>query len=302
MRRPPSRFKRLLHHFEAALLYLVFVLARALPVDWASALGGWIARSIGPWLPVSRVGRDNLRRAFPEMPDAEIERVLRGVWDNLGRFMAEYPHLHRLWDFDPDNPGKKGRVEVVGAEHFMNLRDDGVPGLIFSAHFGNWELLPVGARRHDLPVAVLFRPPNNPFAARLVRKIRGAVMGELLRSGIQGIIGAVKVLEQGGHVGMLVDQHFRRGIAVNFFGRPVRTATAFARLARRFDCPVHGARVERLHGARFRVTVSPPLELPRTDDPRADVAAITQQITTMIEGWVRERPDQWLWLHRRWRE
>lgn len=291
-----------MHYGEAVVLYLVFALARALPVDRASAIGGWIARTVGPRLPVSDVGRHNLHQAFPDMPKDEVERVLRGVWDNLGRFMAEYPHLQELWDFDPDNPGKKGRVEVIGAEQFINLRDDGVPGLIFSAHFGNWELLPVGAERHNLPVSVVFRPPNNPFAARLVRRIRGAVMGDLLRTGVEGAIGAVRVLEGGGHVGMLVDQHFRRGIPVDFFGRPVRTATAFAKLVRRFDCPVHSARVERLHGAYFRVTVSPPLEFPHTDDPEADIAAITSQITAMIEGWVRERPDQWLWLHRRWRE
>lgn len=305
MARPRSLAHRLLDALEAVLLHGLFVLARIIPVGAASGLGGWIARAIGPLLPVSRTGRRNLRHAFPEKSDAELEAILKGVWDNLGRTVAEYPHLQRLWDYDPAHPKADARIQVVGVDQFVSLRDDGKPALIFSAHLGNWELLPLAALRYDLPLAVLFRPPNNPRSAALVRRIRAEAHGQeggLLPSGVEGALAAVQLLEQGVHLGMLVDQRFRRGVLVPFFGRPAQTATVLAKLARRFDCPVHGARVERLGGARFRLSLTPALDIPRSDDAAADIAETMRRVTDMIEGWIRERPEQWLWLHRRWKD
>src|SRR3546814_13326961 len=86
-----------------------------------------------------------------------IDRILRGVWDNLGRTVAEYPHLLKIWDYDPEHPTRAGRIEVAGVEEFVALRDDGKPALIFSAHLGNWELLPLAAARYGLPLSVVFR-------------------------------------------------------------------------------------------------------------------------------------------------
>jgi KDO2-lipid IV(A) lauroyltransferase len=292
--------KRLLQLLEGAALVLLWLPVRLMPIDWASALGGWFARTLGPWLPVSEVGRRNLRRAFPDKSEAEIERILRGVWDNLGRYVLEYPHLKPIWDYAAE-PGRPGRIEVAGGDHFVGLRDDGRPALIFAAHLGNWELLPVAAARHGLPVTVLYRPPNNPIAAELLERVRRDAMGELLSTGVHTALAAVEVIEKGGHLGMLVDQHSRFGPLVPFFGNPVRAAPLLAKLARRYQCPLHGARVERLGGARFRASLTPPIPIPVTDDADADVEAIMTEITSIIEGWVRERPEQWLWLHRRWR-
>lgn len=305
MARRRSAVHRLLDGLEAAVLHGLFVLARWMPVDTASAIGGWIARRIGPLLPVSNTGRRNLRRAFPELSEAEIERILKGVWDNLGRTVAEYPHLQRIWDYDPERPSPAPRIRIEGVEQFVALRDDGRPALIFSAHLGNWELLPMAAVRHGLPLAIVFRPPNNPHAAELVRRIRAEAHGgeeSLLPSGVEGALAAVELLDRGMHLGMLVDQRFRRGVLVPFFGRPAQTGTVLAKLARRFDCPVHGARVERLEGAKFRVVLTPPLEIPRSGDAEADIAETMRRVTAMIEGWIRERPEQWLWLHRRWKD
>jgi Kdo2-lipid IVA lauroyltransferase/acyltransferase len=295
--------RRLLYRLEGAGLRLVLAVLRGIPVDAASAAGGWVARAVGPRLPVSRVGRANLGHAFPDKSPAEIEAILRGVWDNLGRCVAEYPHLLRIWDYhlyDEARPADP-RIEVEGMEHLVRLALDGRPGLFFGAHLGNWELPPIGALDHGLAVSVLFRPPNNPYAARLVDELRGAGGARLLPTTLDGALAAIELLERGGHLGLLVDQHFSRGVTVPFFGRPVQVPPTLARLARRFDCPVHGTRVERLGGARFRITVTPPLAVPHTADEAADIAALTAAVTAIVEGWVRERPDQWLWLHRRWR-
>lgn len=227
--------------------------------------------------------------------------MLRGAWDNLGRTIAEYPFLQELFDYDYHNPDKPSRTEVVGVENFLTLLNDEKPAIIFSAHLANWEMVAVAAQRYGLDTTVVFRPPNNPAAARAVSAFRSNAMGNLLPSGPGAAMAMVGVIERGGHLGMLVDQHFTRGSRVQFFGRPVMANPVLAKLARRFDCPVHGARCIRLADGRFRLELTPAIDLPRDEEGLIDVEAATQAMASIIEVWVRENPEQWLWLHRRWR-
>lgn len=290
------------HWIVAQLTSGAFSLLRRLSPEQASDIGGWATRTFGPLLPVHRVGLENLRHAFPEKSERERRAILREVWDNLGRTGAEFIHLEDLWDYDPDNP-EASRIEGIGVEQFVRLRDDGKPAIIFSAHLGNWELPAVCAARHGLPVAVVFRAPNNPHLARRVEETRARNMGELLQAGSgQAVVFLMAgVLERGGHLGILVDQYLRRGLALPFFGRIAHTNPTLGRLARQFDCPVHGARVIRLPGNRFRLELTDAIDLPRDGDGRVDVEETMKVVNGIIEGWVREHPGQWLWLHRRWR-
>ncbi len=223
------------------------------------------------------------------------------AWDNLGRTAAEYAELSELFDFDADNPDPNGRVEIIGIEHFVALREDGQPGIIFSAHLANWELPAIAAERYGLAATAVFRPPNDPAVAAAILEIRSGAMGGLAASKQGAAFAMAGVLEQGGHLGMLIDQHFTRGEVVDFLGQPALANPVLAKFARRFDCPVHGVRVVRLPAGRFRVELTPPLDLPRDAEGFIDVAAATQAMTDVIAGWVRENPGQWLWMHRRWR-
>ena len=238
---------------EAFGLLLALGVFRLLPIDWASAFGGWVGRTIGRFLPVSRHAANNLRDAFPEKSAAAIDRILADMWDNLGRVFGEYSHLGNI---RPHGPGN--RVEVIHAEHFDRLRDDGKPGIFFSAHIGNWEILSMGATQRGLPLTRIYRAPNNPLVDRLMRWSRRSITGELLRKGGDGARRTIAALQKGGHLAMLVDQKMNDGIAVPFFGRPAMTAPALAQLALKFDCPVVPARVVRLNGAHFQLIVYPP--------------------------------------------
>lgn len=299
--RRPGLAKRLAAPAMVALVRGVFALARALGPDRSGDLGGWLARTVGPLLPQHRVAMANLRAAYPEAGEAAIRALARGAWANLGRTGAEYAHLGRLFDYDPD-AALPGRIEVVGIEHFLALRDDGRPAIVFSAHLGNWELPAICAARFGLDATAIFRPPNDPTAARLVHEVRSGTMGGLTASSGGGAAFAIAgVLERGGHLGQLVDQHFTRGVPVTFMGRRAVANPLLAKLARQFECPVHGVRVVRLPGHRFRVELTPPLDLPRDEAGAIDVRAATQAMQDVVEGWVREHPEQWLWMHRRWR-
>lgn len=281
--------------------WLFAVLRRTNP-DRASDLCGTIARRIGPWLPAHRIGRANLRAAFPDRDPAWIEATLREAWDNLGRVAGEYVHLGRLWDYDPDRPNA-GRIltDSADADLFETLRNDGKPALCFAAHLGNWELPALAAAAHGLPSAVVYRMPNNKAVAKEIIRIRAPLMGRLIRTRAQAALEMASALDAGEHLGMLVDQHFSRGVDVTFFGRRCKANPSIARLARRFDCPVIGVRVVRLPDRRFRIMAHGPYTLPRDAQGQVDIGAATQMITGIVEGWIRDNPGQWLWFHRRWR-
>jgi KDO2-lipid IV(A) lauroyltransferase len=311
-KRRRQRWQKIRAPFAVAFDFLFSVLMRALGAvirhidpKLSSSFVGALARRAGPWLPVSRVGRKNIAAAYPDKSKAEIETILKGVWENLGRLAGEFFNLDRLWDFDPFAPAaRQGRIVVApgNVERFMKLRDDGKPALIFSAHLANWELTPICAKAYGLDAAVFYRPPNMKFMGEFIREHRASLMPRLVPAGRAGVFALARELEHGAHVGLLVDQHRKPGARVQFFGRPCWANPMIAQLAREYDCPVHGARVIRLPGYRFRLEITDEIELPRDKRGKIDVNKAMQSISTVIEGWVREHPEQWLWLHRRWRD
>jgi Kdo2-lipid IVA lauroyltransferase/acyltransferase len=301
---PVRRIRRTLALYGDRILgrlvkWLILLLRRTDP-NRASDFGGATARRLGPWLPAHRIGQANLRAAFPEKDSVWIETTLRQAWDNLGRVAGEYVHMGRIWDYDPDHPNT-GRILSDNRPLFEMIRDDGKPALCFAAHLGNWELPAIAAAAHGMASAVVYRMPNNKAVAKEIAHIRAPLMGRLIRTRAQAALEMAAALQAGEHLGMLVDQHFSRGVDVTFFGRKCKANPSIARLARQFDCPVVGARVIRLPDHRFRLEGTGPIELPRDADGKVDVVGTTQMITSIVEGWIREQPGQWLWFHRRWR-
>jgi KDO2-lipid IV(A) lauroyltransferase len=263
-----------------------------------------IARMIGPRLREHRIGRANLTAAFPEKSPDEIETILMGVWDNLGRVGAEFAHLDHIWDYDQNFPTRYGRIEVQPHSHelFFQLKDDDKPALIFTSHLANWELPALAAAAHGIEASVLYRRPNIASADRIIQQIRQVKMGTLVPAGRDAPIRLAEALKRGEHVGMLVDQYLTNGVEVTFFGRKTRANPMLARLLRQVECPIHGVRIVRLPGGhRFRADLTEEVQPVRNAQGQIDVQGTTQAINSVIEGWVREHPEQWLWLHRRWR-
>jgi KDO2-lipid IV(A) lauroyltransferase len=272
-------------------------------LETASNAAGWLMRKIGPLFPENKLGRANLTAAFPEKSAAEIETILAGVWDNLGRMGVEFAQLNKLWNEDAYLHPENSRVTLDAAsiERFQTLLNDGKPALIFASHLGNWELPAVCAATYKLDSAVLYRKPNNPAVDAWLEETRATSMGEIISTGLGAPMKIAQALERGAHVGMLVDQYYVRGVPVTFFGQRTMANPLLARLARHFHCPIHGTRIVRLPGNRFRAELTDEIPPARDAQGDVDIAGTMQAITTVIEGWIREHPAQWLWLHRRWR-
>jgi Kdo2-lipid IVA lauroyltransferase/acyltransferase len=275
---------------------------RFVSLDRAAGAAAWFARQIGPRLKGHRLVRDNLVAAYPEKSPHEIERILLGMWDNLGRVFVEYGHLDRLWDFDPGR-AQSGRVVIEGEDRrrYQAIMDSEGPGLIFGAHFANWELPIWGIGAHPKEIAIVYHPSKIAAIDRELGRIRARSKAGLIPANAQAPFIVKDLLRRRGGVGFLVDEHFPRGIDVMFFGRPCKVTPMFGRFARQFDCPIYGGRAVRLPGGRFRIELTDPLPAPRDADGKIDIAGTMQMITGVIEGWVRESPEQWLWLQRRWR-
>jgi len=261
-----------------------------------------ITRLIGPRLREHRIGRANLTAAFPEKSPEEIEKILMGTWDNLGRVGAEFAHIDSVWDYDRAHP-ERSRIELPPRtiELFDHIRDDGKPALIFASHLANWELPALAAVAHGLDTAILYRRPNIASADRVIEEMRQVNMGTLVPAGRDAPLRLAEALRKGQHVAMLVDQYLTSGVEVTFFGRKTKANPMLARLVRQIECPIHGVRIIRLPGYRFRAELTEEIKPARGDDGQIDIQGTTQAISAVVEGWIREYPEQWLWLHRRWR-
>ncbi len=280
------------YRLEALAARLMFALLGPLSVDKASAFGGWLGRTIGPLTRAHRIADRNLERAMPEFDRRARSKILLGAWDNFGRTMTEYAVIPRLED----------RVTIEGHEELAARAREGQPALLMTAHLANWEVIFDALRIHSKPITAVYRKANNPLVDEMIAEVRLRGVAGLAPKGPAGARIVLSDLKQGGHVVMLVDQKLSSGVEVPFFGRPAATAPAIATFALKLDCPVFPIRVQRLGGARFKVSVEQPWRFAATDDHDADVLSAMTRINARLEDWIRERPDQWLWMHRRWRD
>ncbi len=289
---------------QRAALSLAVALVRALGPVAASNLGGMVARLVGPRLPVSRVAGANLGRAMPELDRAARRRIVRGVWDNLGRTIAELPHLDAIPRDSPAGPG----WEMAGEEHLLAQAARGGPAIFVSGHIGNWEMLPPAVAAYGMRMHSMYRAPSSRVVDQLLLDLRQRAMGPdadgnpvlLFPKGAAGARTALRHLAREGYLGFLIDQKMNDGIEASFFGIKAMTAPALAALALRFRCPVIPGHVERVGPARFRLICEAPMSLPDTGDAKADQLSLTEAVNAVLERWIRERPESWLWLHRRW--
>ena len=279
---------------EAAGFAGLTALLRALGVDGASNLGGWLLRTLGPRTGTHRTVTRNLRIAFPDLPAAELEALALDAWEQTGRTFAETPLLDRI-------TVESGRVEVVGMERLHAIRDSGKPVVFVSGHLANFETMAAVILAAGVPCQITYRAANNPYVDAQIRRARARYGVNLFApKGGEGARELLAGMQRGESVALMNDQKFNEGPEVLFFGQPVNAAPGPSRLALRYGTVLQPMSVVRLPGARFRVTAHDPIALPRSGDRQADIAWGVQAITSFVEDRVRENPVDWFWVHKRW--
>ncbi|MGQ0527019.1 MAG: lysophospholipid acyltransferase family protein [Alphaproteobacteria bacterium] len=285
--------KNIRYIVEAALVFILFSIFRMMPLDMASACGGWFARAIGPRMAASRKAYKNLALAFPDRDEGWMKHVTHEMWGNMGRTAAEYMHLRQI--------GRE-RVIVTHEHIFQEAVAAGQGAIFISAHMGNWEInAPTLHERYNIPLNLTYRAPNNPYADAMLSRTR-SLNGRIKtfpkhRSSGKDIM---QVLKDKGFVGILIDQKYNEGVAVPFFGTPAMTNPIFVKLAQKYKCPVIPVQNKRLKGARFESIVQPPLVLFDAVGEALPAEIVIAEAHAHLERWICENPGQWLWLHRRW--
>jgi len=283
----------LIWRLEAFGFQALFGFLRLLGVEKASGLGGWLLRTLGPKTGTQKTVMRNLRIAFPEISEAEREALALEQWDRTGRTFAELAVMDRL---TPEG----GRVEVVGMERLHALRDGGKAAVLISGHLANFEVMAAVIMASGLPCQVTYRAANNPYVDALIRQSRERYGIRLFAPKGDGTRELMAGMKRGDSIALLVDQKYNQGPEVEFFGQPVNASPGAARLALKFDTVIQPLSVVRLPGVRFRVTAHEPIRIAETGDRDADILAGIQAVNRFVEDRVREVPEDWFWVHKRW--
>jgi KDO2-lipid IV(A) lauroyltransferase len=288
-----KRGKMGLYLFQALLARGLLFSLGFTPLWFASGFGARMFLFTGPFLKADKVARKNLAVAFPDWDKAQIDRTVREIWENLGRGAGEFSHLHKINPYGPDSP-----IEVVGGDYLDRYKDKkGI--LIVSAHMANWEMASLVASGRGMPLNNIYRTAGNPWMDDYIRKMRAGFTSKLIPK-MGGLREIMTSMRRGEPLGVLLDQKLNEGVAIPFFGRDAMTPHAPVEMALRLEIPILPVRLERIAPVRFKVTIHPPMEAPNSGDLRADTIQILTRFNTLLEGWIRERPGQWFWVHKRW--
>lgn len=288
------RLARVMAGFEGWLLRQLWSSVRVLGCDRASASGGWLFERVGPRLAKNRHVLANLAIALPDRSETERTEIARKVWHETGRVVAEFPHLDLICGKEADE-----RLEIVDHFGLGPIQEHQAAGVFVTAHFGNWELAAGVCRKIPFDLAVLHTNFANPAIEDLLMAHRQALGCHFIPRQ-HGARGMIKALQAKRSVGVVMDQRYDDGELVPFFGKPAPTGTAAAAIAIKMGVPLAPVKVERTQGAHYRITFFPPIE-PDTSLPRSEQArAMTRQVLAEFESWIRERPELWMCLKRRW--
>ena len=286
--------QRALWRLEAFGYDVITALLRLMPVDTASAFGGNLLKLVGPLSGAHRTADRNLRLAFPDMTPERRAEIVKAQWENFGRYIAEMTMMDRL------TPAS-GRVEVVGAERLAQIAKDHTAIVFVSGHLSNMEIMPSAILAAGVDCVITGRAMNNPYVNdRVIESRRRYGVTLFAPKGSDGTREMLQALRQGRSVALMNDQKNNQGVAAPFFGHLAHTASGPTKMALRTGGVIQPMSVQRLKGARFRVVVHDPIVLEQTGDKHADVEAGVRQINAFIEARVRERPEEWFWVHRRW--
>ncbi len=284
----------MVQRLEGALFAVLFRLFETLPLGLAS----WVAeRVFAAWGP--RTGKQRKRAlrnvdiAFPELTSSERARLVKGIFGNLGRSIAELAHVERIWK------RRTKHLEFVADPSIRALRDKNTPAVIVTAHVGPWQLASFLASKYDLPMTIIYAPESNARIRGRIRHYREALPVKLLPRDAS-MRHLLRELSQGHLVGIAADTRLDSGPSLPFFGVNTPSNTAAARLALGRDCELIPVRAERLSRTRFRISLLAPVTPRVQGTASAQACDMTEQLLSLFEGWIRETPNEWLCFSRRW--
>jgi KDO2-lipid IV(A) lauroyltransferase len=293
--------KQIRYFFEAFATRSGLFLFQIMGLKNAANFASFLTRLIGKRHKTHNLARKNIKKSFPEFSEQKVEKILDGVWDNLGRILGEFIFVSK---FSPKDLEKYATFDQESKDNIEAIKENAIKtgrgGIIFSAHTGNWEIGPKIFIHNAINVKTVYRPLNNALVDKMTSQIRGVEMIPKSSKGNKQIIEEIK---KGNFVLIMADQKISDGISVPFFGRNAKTAASIAKLALKYDIPLIPTRSIRVgREFKFDVRFEKPLEIDGDKIGSEAVRSLTTKINQKIEEWITQFPEQWFWVHDRWKK
>ena len=286
--------KKVKQKFEYLLILFFYHFSRIIGLRFSSLLGGVILYVYGKFSSKNNIAFYNLNKIFPNKNRQEKKKIIDRMWFHFGRVIGEYPHLENIKTLTNKN------ISIRGLDNLINGLEKNRNCLFFSAHLGNWELTshPLTESGHN--ISFIYRAPNNKLVDNLLKKIRNKYGVRLIKKGSEGAKDCISVLKrEGGNIGMLIDQKMNDGIEAKFFNYKTMTASAIAKFSLKYKCPIIPAVCVRKKGVQFEISYLPEISYRKIINLKTELN-IMNYLNTYVEKWIKECPDQWIWIHNRW--
>jgi len=290
-------FKKIRYAFEMPIVWFGIVFFRWLKIENASNLAGKIAIFVGKKISVNKLASNNLSKALPHLNDFQKNAVIEGMWDNLGRVIGEFPHICAM---SAEEMSKHVEIDADSRKILDELIAKNQGGIIFSAHFGNWEIGPKMLINYGIKVKTFYRPLNNPLVEKMTSSLRGVEMIEKGSNGNRQLINALKNKE---FIIIMADQKVSDGEPIKFFHDEAITTTSIAKIALKYNIPLVPGYIIRVNKQfKFLLKIEKPLEFNKINSFNFEATNLTLKINQIIEKWISENPEQWFWVHNRWKK
>jgi KDO2-lipid IV(A) lauroyltransferase len=289
--------KKIRYIVETPFVWLGLRFFLLFKVQTSSNIGAKLAYFFGKNLAVSKLAKANINNALPHLGEDEVQKIIKEMWENLGRIIGEFSHIFRM-------PSRQLLEFVnIDAESNQNIADlvaQNRGGIIFSAHFGNWEVGPRIMIHKGMRVKTFYRPLNNPYVEKMTSSLRGIGMIEKGSSGNRQLVSAIKNKE---FVIIMADQKVTDGEQIKFFHENAITASSIAKIAMKYDIPLIPGYISRIGGQfKFDLKVEKPLPYKDHQGKNIELNEILREMNRKIELWIKSSPSQWFWVHNRWKK
>jgi len=285
-----NKLKYLIQYILIILFLFIF---RILGLKAASFTGGKIFQIIGPIFRSKKLIQSNIKKVFPEIESAQLNKITSSMWNNYGRVFAEYVFMKNF-----RNNQLNDNIKIIGNNILEEIKKNNQKVIFVSGHFSNFELMAMQIEKAGIKLAAIYRPLNNIFVNKIMERIRRKYICKTqIKKGIGGLKELLKLNKDGYSTALMIDQRVSQGIKSNFFNEKAYTTTIPAQLVKKFKIPVVPIFIERYEGIKFKMTVFKPIKF----DENQTIEDITNQLNKILEKMIISQPNFWIWSHNRWK-
>ena len=285
--------KSIKYFTQFLIISILFLMFKILGLNFASYISGKIISFVGPFFRSKNLIKSNILKAFPDLSQNEIEKIMKKMWNNYGRILAEYIFIK---DFRLSK--LENNIKIEGYEILEKIRQSNEPVIFISGHFNNFELMAMQIEKSGINLAAIYRPLNNRFLNFIMERIRKKyICKNQIRKGISGTRQLLSFFKKKTSIALMIDQRVTQGIKSNFFKHEAFTTTIPAQFVKKFKCKIVPIYIERVKNTKFKLTIHEPL----TYSDEETIESITLDLNYLLEKLIIKNPEQWIWSHNRWK-